>query len=171
MSNMPKAKDSAAPLAADDSHVASESVKAVAVYEIIKGLGALTAAGALWLWHIDLTKGLERLAHTWQQHFGSLLAPQVESISKSAEQASVHWIYFLFLILAYAALRFIEAYGLWHDKVWAYWFCVIGYGVFIPIELYYLIAHSFDWFKVGVLLLNITVVTVVYRNMKQKGLL
>ncbi|WP_227691571.1 DUF2127 domain-containing protein [Psychrobacter aestuarii] len=155
----------------DTEHTASESVKAVAIYEIIKGSAALMAAGALWLWHMDLTNWLGRFAETWQRHFGTLLAPQVESISQSAEQASAHWVYFLLLIFAYAALRFIEAYGLWHDKTWAYWFCVIGYGIFIPIELYYLIAHPFDWFKVGVLLLNVTIVIVVYRNMKQKGLL
>ncbi|WP_284143852.1 DUF2127 domain-containing protein [Psychrobacter sp. WY6] len=48
---------------------------------------------------------------------------------------------------------------------------VLGYGVFIPIELYYLIVSPFDWFKLGILVSNLLIVVVVYRNMKRKGLI
>ncbi|MFZ2553174.1 hypothetical protein [Psychrobacter urativorans] len=41
----------------------------------------------------------------------------------------------------------------------------------MPIELYYFIVSSFDWFKLAILLLNIVIVVVVYRNMKRKGLI
>lgn len=75
------------------------------------------------------------------------------------------------MIFAYASLRFMEAYGLWQDKTWAYWFSVIGYGIFIPVELYYLFANTFDGFNLFILLLNIVIVIVVYRNMKHKGLI
>ena len=149
----------------------SESIKVVAIYEIVKGLGALLGAGALWLWHTDLDHWLATASASWQQQFGQLLAPQVASIVKIAQQASQNWTLFLLFIFAYASLRFIEAYGLWRDKTWAYWFSVIGYGIFIPIEIYYLITRPFDWFKLGVFLLNLVIVVVVYRNMKKKGLL
>jgi len=75
------------------------------------------------------------------------------------------------LIVAYASLRFVEAYGLWQDRTWAYWFGVLGYGIFIPIELYYLLANPFDWFNFVILVLNVLIVIVVYRNMKRKGLI
>ena len=149
----------------------SESIKAVAVYEIVKGISALTAAGALGLWHKDLEQWLATATQTWQQYFGQLLAPQVESTVALAQKASQNWTLFLVFIFFYASLRFIEAYGLWQDKTWAYWFSVIGYGIFIPVELYYLIVSPFDWFKLGILLLNIVIVIVVYRNMKRKGLI
>lgn len=149
----------------------SESIKAVAIYEIVKGIGALLGAGALWLWHTDLQHWLTTAVESWHQRFGQLLAPQVESTVQLAQQASKNWTLFLLLIFAYASLRFIEAYGLWQDKTWAYWFSVIGYGIFIPIELYYLLASPFDWFKLGIFVLNIVIVIVVYRNMKQKGLI
>ncbi len=149
----------------------SESIKAVAVYEIVKGVGALIAAGALGLWHKDLDQWLATATQTWQQCFSQLLAPQVESTVALAQKASQNWTLFLVFIFFYASLRFIEAYGLWQDKTWAYWFSVIGYGIFIPIELYYLIVSPFDWFKLGILLLNIIIVIVVYRNMKRKGLI
>ncbi len=149
----------------------SESIKAVAIYEIVKGMSALLGASALWIWHQDLERWLATATQSWQQNFGQLLAPQVDSIVQLAQKASKNWTLFLLLIFAYASLRFIEAYGLWQDKTWAYWFSVIGYGIFIPIELYYLIIGPFDWFKVGIFVLNIVIVIVVYRNMKRKGLI
>ncbi|WP_350657594.1 DUF2127 domain-containing protein, partial [Psychrobacter sp. S1-30-MNA-CIBAN-0213] len=89
----------------------SESIKAVAVYEVAKGIGALLGAGALWLWHTDLERWLATATATWQQNFGYLLAPQVESTVRIAQQASKNWPLFLLLIFIYAAIRFIEAYG------------------------------------------------------------
>lgn len=149
----------------------SESIKAVAIYEVVKGIGALSGAVALWSWHNDLERWLATATASWQQTFGQLLAPQVASAVSIAQQASKNWPVFLLLIFAYASLRFLEAYGLWQDKTWAYWFGVLGYGIFIPIELYYLFASPFDWFKLTILLSNIIIVIVVYRNMKRKGLI
>ena len=149
----------------------SEAIKAVAIYEVAKGLGALSGAGALWLWHSDLERWLSNATSIWQDYFGKVLAPQVDSVVQLAQQASKNWSLFLLLIFAYASLRFIEAYGLWEDKTWAYWFSVVGYGIFIPVELYYLISSRFDWFKLVIFILNIVIVIVVYRNMKQKGLI
>ena len=149
----------------------SESIKAVAIYEVVKGIGALLGAVALWSWHTDLERWLITATASWQQIFGQLLAPQVDSAVRIAQMASNNWSVFLLLIFAYASLRFVEAYGLWQDKTWAYWFGVLGYGVFIPIELYYLIASPFDWFKLAILVSNIIIVIVVYRNMKRKGLI
>ena len=168
MAKSPQHQPKVGPVTAKAS---SESIKAVALYEIVKGVGALTAAGALGIWHKDINQWLATATQTWQQQFGQLLAPQVESTVELAQKASKNWTLFLLFIFVYISLRFIEAYGLWQDKTWAYWFSVIGYGIFIPIELYYLIVSPFDWFKLGILLLNIVIVIVVYRNMKRKGLL
>lgn len=149
----------------------SESIKAVAIYEVVKGIGALIGGIALWLWHKDMQHWLSTATQSWHHYFGQLLAPQVASAVDIAQHASKNWTLFLLLICAYASLRFIEAYGLWQDKTWAYWFGVIGYGIFIPVELYYLVVSPFDWFKLGILVLNIIIVIVVYRNMKRKGLI
>lgn len=149
----------------------SDSIKAVAIYEMVKGTGALLGAGALWLWSTVLDRWLATASASWQQNFGQFLIPQVDATVRIAQQASKNWSLFLLLIFAYASLRFIEAYGLWQDKTWAYWFGVIGYGIFIPIELYYLTVSPFDWFKLGILISNIIIVVVVYRNMKRKGLI
>ena len=149
----------------------SESIKAVAIYEVVKGVGALLVATALWSWHTDLERWLATATASWQKIFGHFMAPQVDSAVDIAQQASKNWLLFLLLIFAYASLRFIEAYGLWQDKTWAYWFGVLGYGIYIPIEVYYLVTTPFDWFKLAILLSNITIMIVVYRNMKRKGLI
>lgn len=150
---------------------ASESIKVVAIYEIIKGVSVLLGASALWLWQQDLEHWLTTATASWQHRFGQFLMPQVESLIDLAQKASKNWNMFLLFIVGYVSLRVVEAYGLWQDKTWAYWFSVIGYGIFIPIELYYLIVSPFDWFKLGILILNMVIVVVVYRNMKRKGLI
>lgn len=159
------------PVIFPDHPTASRSIKAVAIYEIIKGLGAIAAALALWLWHQNLNTWLGGAVALWRQHFGQLLINQVDSLVANAITASHHWQLFLMGILAYASLRFIEAYGLWTDRTWAYWFSVLGYGIFIPLELYYLIVSPFDWFKLFIFALNVIIVIIVYRNMKRKGLI
>ena len=158
-------------LSRSSASTSSESIKAVAVYEVVKGVGALLAATALWSWHTDLEHWLATATASWQQVFGHFMALQVDSAVDIAQQASKNWPLFLLLIFAYASLRFLEAYGLWQDKTWAYWFGVFGYGIFIPLEIYYLIVSPFDWFKLAILVLNIIIVMVVYRNMKRKGLI
>ncbi|MBO1530067.1 DUF2127 domain-containing protein [Psychrobacter sp. F1192] len=167
----PRERDSQLSDDSDKANASSDSIKVVAIYEIIKGTAAMLGAGALWLWHKDLEQWLETATESWQQMFGKLLTPQIENVVEIAQQASKNWSMFMLLIFAYISLRFIEAYGLWQDKTWAYWFSVIGYGIFIPVELYYLINTPFDWFKLLILILNIIIVIVVYRNMRRKGLL
>jgi uncharacterized membrane protein (DUF2068 family) len=44
------------------------------------------------------------------------------------------------LAMAYATLRFIEAYGLWRERRWAEWLAVASGAIYIPIELYELLA-------------------------------
>ena len=182
MANLPRQNDSPPPSTKDNAmdligrkqkprSTSSESIKAVAIYEMVKGLGALLGAVALWSWHSNLARWLTTATVSWQQSFGQLFAPQFDSVIRIAQQASKNWPLFLLLIFTYASLRFLEAYGLWQDRTWAYWFGVLGYGIFIPIEIYYLIARPFDWFKLSILILNIFIVIVVYRNMKRKGLI
>lgn len=83
MANLSNAK---LPLKVSTASQSSESIKAVAIYEIVKGIGALLGATALWLWHKDLDQWLATATNTWQQNFGQLLAAQVESIVQLAQK-------------------------------------------------------------------------------------
>ena len=66
------------------------------------------------------------------------------------------WIMTGFAIL-YSAIRFLEAYGLWHERRWAEWFAALSGGVYIPIEIYEL-AVRVTWLRFAALLINLAVV-------------
>jgi len=41
--------------------------------------------------------------------------------------------------VAYAALRFVEAFGLWTMRGWARWLGIFSAGIYVPFELYYFV--------------------------------
>jgi len=61
------------------------------------------------------------------------------------------------IAIAYAALRFLEGYGLWRQRVWAEWLAIISGCIYLPFELYKLIRHpnELHWVILGI---NILVV-------------
>jgi len=61
------------------------------------------------------------------------------------------------LALAYALLRFAEAYGLWFQRRWGEWVAAVSGGIYVPVELYEL-ARGVTWIKLAALLLNAAVV-------------
>jgi len=61
------------------------------------------------------------------------------------------------LALAYALLRFAEAYGLWFQRRWGEWIAAVSGGIYVPVELYEL-ARGVTWIKLAALLLNAAVV-------------
>lgn len=54
-------------------------------------------------------------------------------------------------------MRFVEAYGLWHERRWAEWFAVGSGGIYIPVEVYELTVR-FTWVRVGALVINLAIV-------------
>jgi uncharacterized membrane protein (DUF2068 family) len=41
----------------------------------------------------------------------------------------------------YSVVRFIEAYGLWNGRVWAEWFALLSGSMYLPWEMYEVMAH------------------------------
>jgi uncharacterized membrane protein (DUF2068 family) len=62
----------------------------------------------------------------------------------------------------YSLGRFVEAYGLWNERNWAEWFAVISGAIYVPFEVFALVAHP-HWTKLAVLLINIGVVLYILR--------
>lgn len=60
----------------------------------------------------------------------------------------------------YSGLRFIEAYGLWRRRRWAEWFAVVSCAIYIPIELFDLLA-GLSWIKILIFAVNIGIVSYV----------
>ena len=61
------------------------------------------------------------------------------------------------LALFYAAMRFVEGFGLWFAKRWSEWFALLSGGIYLPIEIYEL-AKGFTWLKICLASINLTVV-------------
>ena len=58
---------------------------------------------------------------------------------------------------AYAALRFVEAYGLWYVRAWAEWMALFSGAIYIPFELADLLRRP-TWFGVVVVVVNLVIV-------------
>jgi len=58
---------------------------------------------------------------------------------------------------AYAALRSVQAVGLWQQRRWAEWLSVASSGVYVPVELYEL-ARGYSAIKLAALLANVAIV-------------
>ena len=61
------------------------------------------------------------------------------------------------LFLGYAALRFVEAYGLWLARRWGEWLALVSASLYLPFEIYALF-HQVTWVKILLLALNVALV-------------
>lgn len=59
--------------------------------------------------------------------------------------------------LAYASIRFAEAYGLWRNRVWAKWLGVLSGCLYIPYEIYGLMRQA-SAVMAGLLVINLAIV-------------
>jgi uncharacterized membrane protein (DUF2068 family) len=62
---------------------------------------------------------------------------------------------------AYAALRFVESWGLWHMKGWARWLGIVSCSIYVPFELYYLFRTP-SWTSLSVLSINLAVLWLLW---------
>ncbi|HMB57415.1 MAG TPA: DUF2127 domain-containing protein, partial [Arenimonas sp.] len=62
---------------------------------------------------------------------------------------------------AYAALRFLEAYGLWFARSWARWLGIVSAGIYVPFELYYFVRDP-SWTSISVLSINVAVLWLLW---------
>jgi len=63
--------------------------------------------------------------------------------------------------LAYSLVRFIEAYGLWRQRVWAEWFAIASGGIYLPFEFYEIIRHV-TIIKIAITTTNILIVVYLF---------
>lgn len=59
--------------------------------------------------------------------------------------------------LAYAGVRFAEAYGLWNDRRWAAWVAALSGGIYLPMEVYEL-TKGLSWVRLVITLANVAIV-------------
>lgn len=131
-------------------------LRAIATFETLKGLIALLALLAV----IDLIhRDVRALAAHWiavfdlepNAHLTSVLLEYADKLPQADVQALA------MVAVAYAALRFVEAWGLWHDMLWAEYLGAASGGIYVPFELYELIEQP-GWTTAVVLAVNVFIV-------------
>ncbi len=131
----------------------SIGLRAIAVVEVLKG--SLAFFGFLWVAlgrdtvpslmarlvkyaHIDPDGSIASFFLTQVTHFNPMMLAGV--------------------VVAYIALRFVEAYGLWRERHWAEWLAAISATIYIPLEVLEIIKHP-SWLHVVTLVVNISIVS------------
>lgn len=143
-------------------HATREALRAVALFEALKGVLAIAAAlGLLAFLHRDLQHFADELVELLRLHADGRFAL---SITAAVQRASeFHAATVVAVAGGYAALRLFEAYGLWHSRAWAEWFAVVGGGLYIPFEVEHLVHGHHRLITLSALAINLLIVAVMVR--------
>jgi uncharacterized membrane protein (DUF2068 family) len=146
----------------------STSIRAVALFEAAKGLlVVLVGFGLLSLAHSDIAD----LADDAIDHLHLNPASHYPRIFLDAVTRATDWGLWKLAALAaaYAAVRFVEAYGLWRQRKWAEWFAALSGGIYIPFEVRGVL-HGHGATALVALVINVAIVTLMiyalYRSHK-----
>lgn len=137
--------------------IAHKALRSIAVLEALKGAIVLIAGfGLLSFLDRDNQAFAEKIIRNLHlnpaHHYPHIF------ISAMAKIEDSHLWAIAGLAALYAAVRFVEAYGLWKERRWAEWLAALSGGIYIPIEIYELARHV-TWLKVGALAINLAIVS------------
>ena len=135
----------------------------IAVFEGLKGLLALAAAiGLALLGPQPLRRAVADLIsrfHLNPDH--GVLPGLLDAINPGAVHLAV------IVVLVYALMRLLEAWGLWRARAWASWLGCIGSAAYLPLDLYALYYHH-GWHTWAVLIANLIIVAVLGRDIVKR---
>jgi uncharacterized membrane protein (DUF2068 family) len=135
----------------------------IAVFEGLKGLLALAAAVGLAL------LGPQPLRHAVSDLISRFhLNPDhgvLPGLLNAINPGAVHLA--VIILLIYALMRLLEAWGLWRTRVWASWLGCLGSAAYLPLDLYALYHHH-GWHTWAVLIANLVIVAVLGRDILKR---
>ena len=142
-------------LSRNPSAKVSVGLRTVAVFEAAKGaIVLLIGCGVLHLIHKNLDDIAERIAEALHVNPEGKLSNLFVELANHTTDRTL-WVLALGA-LVYAAVRWIQAYGLWQKREWAQWFELLSIALYLPPELYWLLRHP-SWLKWGVLVTNLVI--------------
>src|SRR3954452_14801930 len=143
----------------------SDGLRTVAVFEAAKGTLVLLAGfGVLSLMDRDLEAFAEELiAHL---HLNPAKGYPRIFLDAAANFSNTRLWWFAGFALLYAAIRWIEAFGLWLERRWAEWFAVISGAIYVPAELYEL-ARGASALKFLLLAISVCIVALMIRALRR----
>jgi len=131
-------------------------LRAVAAFEFFKGSFVIVVGiTALALVHKDVWLYAEKLLAVLHISTDRRSAQMFLDFAGNVTDASL-WTAAR-IAFAYAALRFTEAYGLWHESTWAEWVALISGALLLPLEVRELL-RGVTWLRSGLFLGNVAVV-------------
>jgi len=132
--------------------VERSGVRVIAGFEAAKGLLVLLAGFELLAFiHQDLHRAAEQLVRQFHLNPASRFPRNFLDLADHVNDGQL-WLLAAFALL-YAAVRFVEAFGLWRGSAWAQWFGMITGAMYIPIEVFELL-RGVTWPKATVLVVN-----------------
>ncbi len=138
-----------------DVHASKTGLRAVAVFESTKGLLVLVLTALVVVWRDRMEDLAEELLyhlhigfeHRWTQ----VLLHGASNLSDMRVWSVVA------VALSYAAVRFVEAWGLWQRRVWAEWFALLSGALYLPLEIVKVAEHR-RWEAIAILAINLAIV-------------
>jgi uncharacterized membrane protein (DUF2068 family) len=139
----------------EDLRTSRAGLRAVASFEAVKGVAVVLLGIVLLVYHShaeDLAESLLDHLHIGEdKRIGQMLMHAASQISDAR----------LWMIagaaLSYATVRFVEAWGLWHRRIWAEWFALLSGALYLPLEILKL-AQRGTLERVVVFVLNVIIV-------------
>jgi uncharacterized membrane protein (DUF2068 family) len=150
----------------DEQTLQDRALRAIAVFEGLKGLAAIASSiGLLSLLHHDLHHlALELVGHFGlnpAQHYPALLLQYVDELNSTPVST------LMLFASGYVAIRLTEAYGLWHEYRWGEWLGAFSGGLYVPFELRHLY-HEPSVISAAVLTLNFAMVVFLVLQLRQR---
>jgi len=117
----------------EDLRTSSAGLRAVASFEAFKGIAVILLGIVLLIYHSHA----EDLAETMLDHLhidedrriGQLLMHAASQVSDARLWTIAG------AALTYSTVRFVEAWGLWHRRIWAEWFALLSGAMYLPWEI------------------------------------
>ncbi|MBV9609484.1 MAG: DUF2127 domain-containing protein [Acidobacteria bacterium] len=144
-------------------------LRTVAVIEATKGVFVLALGlGLFSLIHKDLDDIADRLTDMLHVNPDGRLS---NLFFKAADKLTDKALLVIAIgAMVYSAVRFVEAYGLWHEREWAEWFALLSGCLYLPWEMLSIVRHPHP-FKWIVLAINLVVVLYMFvRRLKAAGI-
>lgn len=137
-------------------------LRLVAIFEAGKGLLVFATACAIFRFvHADVQEAAEQLVR--QFHFNPASHYPRIFLQLAANLNDTRLLALGLGALAYAAIRLVEAYGLWHGRRWAWMLGMASAGLYLPVEIFELVRHA-NWAEMALFLTNVLILLVLWRG-------